>query len=107
MLSVEAQPAVFKTVIDQCMYGLSSKDDDGSLNPAMKASSFLTNCAAMHATLPSRCSRPHPHTILQGGNRTRKAQVYPPKLAQAIVDSAIHRGNCKRHSAGYYQLQKT
>ena len=72
--------------IDQCMYGLVSDTPGGGQMPARKNTTIMTNCPALAITLNMRCDGSHQHQQLIGGKRTAKAQVYPEKLVDALVE---------------------
>ena len=78
--------------IDQCCYGLTSVNTEGEVLPAMKPTKIMTNCPGMRTTLYKRCSDlevKHRHTRLEGGKRTKAAQVYPAELVKMIIDGYI------------------
>ena len=75
--------------LDQCEFGLTSVGDDGVEKPARKTTGMLTNSPAIRLTLARRCKKDHEHTQLIGGGRCRKAQAYPIKLCEAIVEGGI------------------
>ena len=72
------------TNLDQCMYGLTRKVGMEEI-PVRKATTLMSNMAAVQVTLRDRCDGRHRHAALDGGHRTRKAQEYPGKLCEAIV----------------------
>ena len=53
-----------------------------------KSTGFLTNSPQIARELDRTCKRDHEHTRLIGGNRCRKAQVYPTPLCKAICRGA-------------------
>ena len=78
---------VMHVKVDQCQYGLMSKDGLGE-GFVRKSTGFMTNapCVAMELMrrCPNRCRKmAHRHVTLEGG-RTRPAQVYPDELCRAI-----------------------
>ena len=78
--------------IDQCCYGLTSVNTEGETLPAMKPTKIMTNCPGMRTTLYKRCADldiKHRHTRLEGGKRTKAAQVYPAELVKAIIDGYL------------------
>ena len=75
--------------LDQCEFGLTSVGDDGVEKLARKTTGMLTNSPAMGVTLARRCKKDHEHTQLIGGGRCRKAQAYPIKFCEAIVEGVI------------------
>ena len=88
-------------VIDQCQYGLTSVTDDGREVPALKPTKFMANCPGMKQTLNRRCNGPNrcrEHSRLEGGQRTRQAQVYPRGLCEALVEGV--KIQKKRDSGG-------
>ena len=72
MMELEAHPMVFETYIDQCAYGLKSKDEVGGA-PAKKPTKFLTNSVAIGNELGKRCPGCARHVHLVEG-RARDAQ---------------------------------
>ena len=54
--SLAADPTVMRTEIDQCAYGLVSKDQEG-VAPAKKPTSFLTNSIGLVNSLNKKCAR--------------------------------------------------
>ena len=46
---------------DQCMYGLTTWDADGSRRPAQKRTKFMTNSPAISAELQRKCRGAHKH----------------------------------------------
>ena len=77
-------PELFETVMDQCMYGLTTTTDSGDVMPARKPTKWLTNSGCVAARLSARCDGSHSHQPLVGG-RASAAQVYPPELCRAIA----------------------
>ena len=71
---------------DQCEYGL--KDAQSNL-PHLKPTGFLTASPGVKLSLGKRCSGYHQHQPLEGGQRTKRAQQWPPKLCQAILDGFL------------------
>ncbi|CAK8996137.1 Retrovirus-related Pol polyprotein from transposon RE1 (Retro element 1) (AtRE1) [Includes: Protease RE1 [Durusdinium trenchii] len=66
---------------DQCQFGLQVREDE-ALN--RKATGFMTNGPHLKKELGRRCQEDHAHQPLVGG-RAKAAEVYPPKLCQAII----------------------
>ena len=89
IIDVMKQTLGERLTIHQCMYGLTSVDTNGETNPARKATDFLTNCPGMALTLSTLCDGTHRHTRLEGGKRTKAAQVYPEQLCRAIVGGLV------------------
>ena len=71
---------------DQCEYGL--KDAQSNL-PHLKPTGFLTASPGVKLSLGKRCSGYHQHQPLEGGQRTKRAQQWPPRLCQAILDGFL------------------
>eukprot|EP00435_Cladocopium_sp_Y103_P076216 s11_g82.t1 len=46
----------------------------------------MINSRCIARKLAKRCQGGHPHQVLEGGGRTKRAEVYPPKLCKAIID---------------------
>ena len=75
---------VGKTTFHQCMYGLETRDGQGSA-PAFKPTSVLTNHSALIEVLQERCNGGHRHAQLIGKSACAQAARYPPGLCSAIV----------------------
>ena len=70
-----ADPMVFETVMDQCAYGLTSRDKEGE-GPAKKPTKFYTNSEGLRQELHRRCPGCRRHVQLVEG-RASAAQKYP------------------------------
>ena len=68
---------------DQCMYGLTTKTENGQTAPARKPTTFLTSSRQLADLLGTRCDRSHTHKPLISG-RCANAAFYPLKLIQTI-----------------------
>jgi len=75
-------PGVIRVRGDQCQFGLQTSPAE-ALN--LKPTGFMVNSAHIAKQLARRCTKDHEHQPLEGGGRTRKAEVYPPKLCRAII----------------------
>eukprot|EP00969_Alexandrium_andersonii_P067661 2985038-Alexandrium_andersonii.AAC.1 len=54
--------------------------------PALKPASLLSNAQALLEHMEKfRCPGHQYHTPLEGGTRTRQAQIYPPKFCRELV----------------------
>ena len=84
---LQENPEVMHTVIDQCMYGLVSKDAQGEA-PAKKPTKFLTNSIAIKNELGMRCDKSHRHVQLMEG-RALAAQRYPKGLCRTTTRGII------------------
>ena len=89
MKSLINDPLVMRTEIDQCAYGLVSKDELGE-GPARKPTSFLTNSVAMANVLSKKCGGCERHVQLVEG-RARAAQEYPRGLCRAVTKGIIEQ----------------
>ena len=76
-------PGVSTFVLDQCMYGLESRDREG-VGPARKTTRIITNLCGAEKYLTTRCDRSHRHVELLNG-RAKAAQIYPQKLCMAFL----------------------
>ena len=72
-------------VLDQCMYGLVSEDQEG-VAPARKTTRIATNLWGAERLLSTRCNRAHRHVQLVDG-KAKKAQEYLGVLCQSFVDA--------------------
>ena len=68
--------------IDQCEFGL--KDAITGL-PHKKPTGILTASQGIKHHLNRECSGDHERQPLEGGNRTKKAQDWPPELCHALL----------------------
>ena len=82
MQKVAQAPGVMISRIDQCAYGLTSKDSEGEA-PAKKATKIMTNSVAVNREMQRRCPGCARHVHLEAG-RAAKAAVYPKGLCMAI-----------------------
>lgn len=75
------QETVFRIVFDQCMAGLSVKEDTVS----QKATAVASNHLGILVFLSEfQCDHQHEHLQLQG-SLTSKARIYPPQMVSAIL----------------------
>ena len=77
-------PFVHVVTGDQCMYGLTTKTENGQTAPARKSTTFLTSSRQLADLLGKRCDRSHTHQPLISG-RCADAAFYPLKLIQTIL----------------------
>ena len=89
------RPDTIRVTGDQCPFGLTSVDFDGSMQLAVKPTGWATNSARIAEQVGIRCSnigkepwQQHRHVPLIGG-RAKSCEVYPPRLVRAIL-----RGLC-------------
>ena len=75
--------------IDQCAYGLMSKDKEG-VGPAKKPTSFLTNSVGLVNALSKKCGGCSRHVQLVEG-RARAAQEYPRELCRAVTRGIVEQ----------------
>ena len=78
---------VFLVRMDQCMAGLRSESDEGEELPAKKPTYFMTNSAVLADRLEMKCDQSHSHQSLLGKNRMEKAQTYPDKLCDIVIEA--------------------
>ena len=84
---------------DQCMFGLRDRSN-GELH--YKPTGFLTASQEVKEQLGIRCDRSHPHQHLEGGQRTKKAQEWPPQLCQAMIDGFLNELENLNLSAAFH-----
>ena len=89
MQSIINHPLVVRTEIDQCAYGLRSRDSQGEA-PAKKPTSFLTNSAGLRDAVGKRCSGFCRHVQLVDG-RASAAQIYPQELCRAVTRGIFYQ----------------
>ena len=71
-----------RTELDQCEFGLMSKDELGEA-PAKKPTSLLTNSVEVDRTMSRKCRGGHRHVHLLAG-RARAVAHYPAKFCKAL-----------------------
>ena len=77
---------------DQCQFGQTAVDADGSVGPARKATGFMTNDEIIANAVERRCFGGHQHVqLLQG--RAKACEKYPPRLVAAIL-RALRQSMC-------------
>ena len=101
MREIAADPRVLTTTIDQCAYGLKSKDKDGE-GPAKKPTKFLTNSIGIRNELMQRCPGCSRHVQLMEG-RAKAAQRYPQKLCRAVTRGIVNQA--KMDAADLFALE--
>ena len=84
---------------DQCRYGL--RDRLNQL-PHMKPTGFMTASAPVKRNLSLRCQGDHTHQQLEGSNRTKHSQVWPPDLCKAILDGFLEELECRTMNAAFH-----
>ena len=78
------QLGVILVVADQCAYGLTNKHQV----PHKKATGFITNNKNVAEALSRKCPKDHPHAWILGNKQiSKRAQVYPDALVDAILES--------------------
>ncbi|CAE7370323.1 unnamed protein product [Symbiodinium necroappetens] len=78
------QAGVILALADQCVFGLT--DRQGQLHK--KPTGFVTNNKLVGEALAKRCGRDHNHAWIWGSKAiSKRAQNYPPKLVDAILES--------------------
>ena len=87
---------------DQCMFDLRSSS--GELH--RKPTGWLTNNKVIAMSLDKQCDGSHEHQPIlgfgKGGNRSRLAQHYPPKLVDTILDA--YRRSINNNAAELHHL---
>ena len=87
---------------DLCEFGLRVSPGDG---PSLKPTGFMVNSKHLARRLAKRCTGSHEHQVLEGGTRTKQAEVYPPGLCKAIVkglQEAVEEKELKHSWIGYW-----
>ena len=77
-VKLASTPGVMRTELDQCEFGLVSKDELGEA-PAKKPTSLLTNSVEVDRMMSVKCQGGHGHVHLMSG-RARAAAHYPAKF---------------------------
>ena len=85
---MDAKTGCFLELIrgDQCQFGLA---DYVTGFPHLKPTGFLTAPDTVKHELAKRCPGDHLHSPLEGGQWTKRAQVWPKRLCQAILKGFI------------------
>ena len=84
MLSLLHRPSIHKITADQCAFELRSSQN----NYHKKPTAFATNHLKIAETLHRRCPGGHVHEHILGDRRvSRRSQVYPDKLVDAILQA--------------------
>ncbi|CAK9112095.1 unnamed protein product [Durusdinium trenchii] len=76
-----SKPNVVYTKADQCQYGLRGE----SGQPQRKRTGFATNSPEIAKALNTLCPGDHQHEVIIGGKKSKKAQIYPEGLREAIL----------------------
>ncbi|CAK9067633.1 unnamed protein product [Durusdinium trenchii] len=76
-----SKPNVVYTKADQCQYGLRGE----SGQPQRKRTGFATNSPEIAKALDALCPGDHQHEVIIGGTKSKKAQIYPEGLREAIL----------------------
>ena len=84
MMKMMAHPRVDSVVAHLCQYGMKTMGDDGSWQPAKKATRFASSSEEVLKKLDRKCNGEHAHRHLTSG-RAKHAAVYPPELCKAIL----------------------
>ena len=77
---------------DQCQFGQTAVDADGSVGPARKAVGFMTNEEFNDAAMERRCCSGRPHVQLLRG-RAKAREKVPTQLVRAIL-RALEQSVC-------------
>ena len=83
VVKIMNQKGVVVTVADQCMYGLTTFDEDGRMVWARKRTRFMTNCLEIAEELNKKCDEAHDHQHLIDG-RAGPVARYPEGLCKAV-----------------------
>ena len=84
VLNMALLPGVQIVTADQCMYGLTTKSENGGEDPAKKPTKFMTNAGPLADLLRVRCDKSHVHQALVSG-RCANAAFYPLKLIRTFL----------------------
>ena len=79
---------VIKVRGDMCRFGMKQTNREGVEQAVKKGTGFLTNSPQVAKELSRVCDGKHSHVLLKGGDRTKKAQVYPVELGRAMCRGA-------------------
>ena len=84
---------------DQCQFGLRDWDN-GQLHK--KPTGFLTASAPVKERLNQLCDQLHDHQVLEGGQRTKRAQEWPEPLCRAMLDGFLDDLSNRTMVASFY-----
>ena len=71
---------------DFCELGMKTKGPDGTIAPAWKRTTVMTNSPNIAEVLrQAQCSGPHRHEHLEGG-RAKDCEVYPEKFVKLVCE---------------------
>ena len=78
--------------LDQCMYGLETKDEAG-MGPVRLPTRLLTNMKTARVVLSKRCNHEHRH-VQTLDNNVKLTKEYPEELCRAILETLrLERGD--------------
>ena len=91
MVALSSKDGVYRVTGPMCRWKLVQRDEEGEAY-VRKETGWLTNSRRLAQLLGGVCENQtggpwHRHLHLVGGARTRAAQVYPPALVQAVLES--------------------
>ena len=84
---------------DQCQFGL--RDWDNHM-PHKKPTGFMTASEPVKTRLHRLCDQLHEHQVLEGGQRTKRAQEWPEPLCRAMLDGFLEELNNRTLMASFY-----
>ena len=99
---VAAMEGTRQVRFDQCMFGLQLRDEkSGEMKPVRKRTIMMTNSPEVARRLDrqcpnscANCEKKHDHLQLEGGNRCKRAQVYPRELCRTICSGVAAQKRC-------------
>ena len=83
-------PEVLIAKADQCMFGLTSRDQLG-VAPAKKPTRFMTNSPEVHKLLDKRCDGSCPRHVHLMEGRAKAASIYPKKLCRTVLRGVVNQ----------------
>eukprot|EP00959_Pyramimonas_sp_CCMP1952_P182706 3820993-Pyramimonas_sp.AAC.1 len=85
VVALASEPGVYAVRGDMCSWGLKAENENGEMEPVMKATGWMTNNIQLAELLSRRCNGKRKHAQLMGRNKVRGAKSYTMKLKKAIL----------------------
>ncbi|CAK0796647.1 unnamed protein product [Prorocentrum cordatum] len=83
--ALASEPGVYVVRGDMCSWDLRAENENGEMEPVMKATGRLTNNGHLAELFSRRCNGKHKHTQLMGKSKVRGAKSYTMKLNKVIL----------------------
>ena len=93
---LERMEGIHKAKCDMCRFGLSVSGDKLDKKPT----GILTNSEEIFSQMSKRCTEDHVHESLEGGEKTRRAQIYIEEFCKQTMrglSKQLHQDQKMRH----------